>query len=126
MERETHVGDDVVNSSCVGEGSRADVVEFASGSDVNHGMTLQEILALPVAVDLTTAGRAWHLGRTKSHELARAGEFPCRVLRLGSQYRVTRSDLLDSLGIDPGAPAVEVVSHLHVPDDNEESEEVDR
>jgi hypothetical protein len=63
-------------------------------------MRLREILELPVVVDLTTAGRAWRLGRTKSHELARAGEFPCGVLRVGSQYRVTRTDLLASLGID--------------------------
>ncbi|GGQ23700.1 hypothetical protein GCM10010140_62480 [Streptosporangium pseudovulgare] len=65
------------------------------------GMSLAELLALPAAVDLVTAGRAWGLGRTKSHDLARAGEFPCPVLRLGNAYRVTRADLLRSLGIDP-------------------------
>src|SRR5260370_18865603 len=64
-------------------------------------MSVAELLALPPAVDLPTAGRAWGLGRTKSHELARAGEFPCPVLRLGHAYRVTRSDLLRSLGIEP-------------------------
>ncbi len=71
-------------------------------------MTVDELLALPVSVDLETAGRAWQLGRTKAHELARAGEFPCPVLRLGKAYRVTRADLLRSLGISPtngkGAP----------------------
>jgi hypothetical protein len=68
---------------------------------VIRALTVAELLALPAAVDLPTAGRAWGLGRTKSHELARAGEFPCPVLRLGNAYRVTRSDLLTSLGIDP-------------------------
>ncbi|HUK69044.1 MAG TPA: hypothetical protein VLW50_09895 [Streptosporangiaceae bacterium] len=68
------------------------------------GMTIAEVLALPAAFDLSTAGRAFCLGRTKSHELARAGEFPCPVLRLGKSYRVTRTDLLRSLGIDPAAP----------------------
>lgn len=68
------------------------------------GMTLDELLALPVAMDLVTAGRAWRLGRTKCHELARADQFPCRVLRVGNQYRVTRADLLASLGIDPTQP----------------------
>jgi len=64
-------------------------------------MSVAELLALPPAVDLPTASRAWGLGRTKSHELARAGEFPCPVLRLGHAYRVTRADLLRSLGIEP-------------------------
>ena len=64
-------------------------------------LTVDEVLALPVAVDLVTAGRAWGFGRTKAHELARAGAFPCPVLRIGNAYRVTRADLLRSLGIDP-------------------------
>ncbi|MER5647310.1 hypothetical protein [Streptosporangium sp. NPDC002524] len=64
-------------------------------------MTLGELLSLPAAVDLVTAGRAWQFGRTKSHELARRGEFPCPVQRFGNAYRVTRADLLRSLGIDP-------------------------
>lgn len=66
-----------------------------------RGLTVEELFALPVAVDLPTAGRAWGLGRTKSHSLARAGEFPCPVLRIGNAYRVTRADLLKSLGVDP-------------------------
>lgn len=67
------------------------------------GMTMDELLALPVSFDLVTAGRAFRIGRTKSHELARADEFPCRVLRLGHSYRVTRTDLFAALGIDPAA-----------------------
>lgn len=67
-----------------------------------RALTVDEVHALPVAVDLMTAGRAWGFGRTKSHELARAGAFPCPVLRIGNAYRVTRADLLRSLGIDPG------------------------
>jgi len=64
-------------------------------------MTEDELLALPVSVPLVTAGRAFGLGRTKSFELAQAGEFPCRVLRVGTRYRVPRSALFDALGIDP-------------------------
>lgn len=67
----------------------------------SKSMPLAELLALPAAIDLVTAGRAWGFGRTKSHELARRAEFPCPVLRIGNAYRVTRSDLLRSLGIDP-------------------------
>ena len=54
----------------------------------------------PRQLPLVTAGRAFDIGRTKAHELARSGEFPCRVLRIGSSYRVTRADLFRSLGIE--------------------------
>jgi hypothetical protein len=68
-------------------------------------MSSAEVLALPVAVDLVTAGRALGLGRTLSYDLARAGKFPCPVLLLGERYRVTRADLLKTLGLDPEAHA---------------------
>lgn len=67
---------------------------------MNHEMTLDELRALPISVDLVTAGRAFGLGRTVSHELARTGQFPCRVLRVGNRYRVPRSDICRALGID--------------------------
>jgi excisionase family DNA binding protein len=62
-------------------------------------MTRAELLALPVSVDLTTAARALGLGRSTAYELARRREFPCRVLRVGSSYRVPTADLLRSLGV---------------------------
>jgi hypothetical protein len=64
-------------------------------------MTIEELRTLPVSVDLITAARAFGLGRTVAHELARAGKFPCRVLRVGSRYRVPRSALFEALGIEP-------------------------
>ncbi len=63
-------------------------------------MTVEELLALPVSVDLVTAGRAFGLGRTKAFELAKTGEFPCRVLRVGAKYRVPRTAIFEALGID--------------------------
>lgn len=72
-------------------------------SSTGRALTVDEIRALPAAVDLVTAARAWNFGRTKAFELARRGEFPCPVLRIGNQYRVTRSDLLQSLGISSEA-----------------------
>ena len=62
-------------------------------------MTRAELLALPVSVDLTTAGRAFGLGRTKAFELARAGRFPCEVLPVGIKFRVPRSALFRALGV---------------------------
>lgn len=64
------------------------------------GMSHAELLALPVSVDIVTAGRAFGIGRTKSHQLARDDEFPCPVLRVGHSYRVTRTALLRALGIE--------------------------
>jgi hypothetical protein len=71
-------------------------------------LTREEVLDLPVSTDLVTAGRAFGIGRTTAHELARRGDFPCRVLRCGNSYRVPRADLLRVLGIeDDPAPCRE-------------------
>jgi hypothetical protein len=65
----------------------------------------EEYASLPVSVDLATAGHAFGLGRTRSFELARAGEFPCRVIPVGRKadgtpvkYRVPRSAIYEALG----------------------------
>jgi predicted DNA-binding transcriptional regulator AlpA len=63
------------------------------------GMSRAELLALPVAVDLPTAARALGLGRSTAYELARRHEFPCRVLQVGSSYRVPTAELLGVLGV---------------------------
>jgi hypothetical protein len=63
------------------------------------GMTREELLALPAAVDLDTGNRALGLGRSKGYELAKRGEYPCKVLRLGKAYRVVTADLLNLLGL---------------------------
>jgi hypothetical protein len=60
-----------------------------------------ELQNLPSVIDLVTAGRAFGIGRTKSHALVRAGQFPVPVLRLGNSYRVTRAALLRALGESP-------------------------
>ncbi|MGW4796330.1 hypothetical protein ACWEPC_28305 [Nonomuraea sp. NPDC004297] len=66
-------------------------------------LTIEELLALPATVDLRTAGMAFGIGRTKAHELARNGEFPCPVLRVGYAYRVGRAAILRALDIDDPA-----------------------
>ncbi len=63
------------------------------------GMGREELLALPAAVDLDTGNRALGLGRSKGYELAKRGECPCKVLRLGKAYRVVTADLLNLLGL---------------------------
>ncbi|MFI0263009.1 hypothetical protein ACH4OW_28715 [Streptomyces sp. NPDC017056] len=64
-----------------------------------RGMSREELLELPAAVDLETGNRALGLGRSKGYELAKRGQRPCKVLRLGNAYRVVTADLLAPLGL---------------------------
>lgn len=77
----------------------------APGTNGKTTLSYEEVLSLPVSVDLVTAAHCFGISRTTAHELVRAGQFPCKVLRLGKQYRVTRSELFSVLGIET-APAV--------------------
>ena len=75
-------------------------------------MSEEELLALPVSVDILTAGRAFGLGRYKTYELVKRGKFPCRVLSVGPRYCVPRSALLEALGVDlPAAKAAREFRH---------------
>lgn len=66
---------------------------------MTRALSTAELLALPAAVDIVTAGRALGIGRTKTFEIARSGEFPAPVLRLGNAYRVPKAALLRLLEI---------------------------
>ncbi len=86
-------------------------------------MSRDELLGLPVAVELwPTAAAAFGMGRTQAYELAKCGEFPTPVLRLGNRYRVTRADLLRALGISEGEPAVEAGRHSASADEGSPSD----
>ena len=64
------------------------------------GMTREELLALPAAIDLDTANRALSIGRSTGYALAKRGQYPVKILRLGNAYRVITADLLRVLSID--------------------------
>lgn len=72
---------------------------------MNQPMTEAELLALPPAVDLATAGRAFGIGRTKAFELARTGQFPVKVLQVGQKFRVPKTAILEALDVRPAAAA---------------------
>jgi hypothetical protein len=63
-------------------------------------LTVAEVLALPVTVDLVTAASAFGLGRDNAYRLAKTGELPFPVLKLGRRLVVTRNALLTVLGIE--------------------------
>jgi Helix-turn-helix domain len=45
--------------------------------------------------------RPWlRIGRSKAYELARSGDFPCPVIRVGETYRVPTAGLRKVLGLD--------------------------
>jgi excisionase family DNA binding protein len=71
-------------------------------------VTHDELLALPVVVPLwPDAADALGIGRTSIYDLARRGELPVRVLRLGNQWRVPAAELRRVLGVEepPSVPA---------------------
>ena len=71
---------------------------------VTGSLALAEVADLPAVTDLVTAGRALGLGRTKAYELARAGQFPCPVIRAGKTWMVPTAGLLALLGLPvPGS-----------------------
>lgn len=61
---------------------------------------LRELIRNAVTTDVVTAGRAYGFGRATSYDLARRGEFPVQVLKVGTRYRVRTAllavDLLQS------------------------------
>jgi hypothetical protein len=71
---------------------------------VKTPVTISELRA-SATVDLMTAARALGMGRTKAYELAKRDAFPCRVLRIGDQYRIPTGGLLELLGLAAEEPA---------------------
>ncbi|MEU7226773.1 DNA-binding protein [Streptomyces chrestomyceticus] len=63
-------------------------------------LTFNEVFDLPVSVDLRTAARALGVCTETAYRLARRGNFPCPVLRMGACYRVPTTPLMRILGIE--------------------------
>lgn len=56
-------------------------------------MLAEDFNALGVTTDLETAARVLGVGRGTAYRLAQAGDFPCRVLRVGSRWVVPTAGL---------------------------------
>lgn len=62
--------------------------------------TADQVATLPAVIPLwPTAGEVLGIGRSLAYELARRGEFPVPVLRVGTQYRVPTAALRELLGV---------------------------
>ncbi len=68
--------------------------QHASDTDLRH---------LPPMVSLDQANSALSISRNHGYRLAKNGQYPVPVRRLGNAYRVSRADLLRFLGIDTGS-----------------------
>jgi hypothetical protein len=55
---------------------------------------------LGMTTDVETAGAILGIGRTKAYELAQAGEFPVKILRVGRRYLVPVPAILQLLNGD--------------------------
>lgn len=74
--------------------------------------TTAEILALAATsptTDVPTAAAVLGMGANLGYQLAAAGQFPVRILRLGRKLRVPTADLLAALGLS-SVPQREVPS----------------
>lgn len=63
-------------------------------------MKYAEVPDLPTVVDIVTAARALGLSRSHAYELAKRGDFPCRVIRVGTRYRVPTASLLRLIEVE--------------------------
>ena len=66
-------------------------------------MKQAEIDALGVSCDLRTAAKALGVSKSTAYALAQKGEFPVRVVRIGSRYVVPTADLRALLGMGAAA-----------------------
>jgi len=62
--------------------------------------TIDAVRGLGATTDVETAGAILGIGRSKSYELAKGGEFPVRVLRIGRRYKVPIPAILALLGVE--------------------------
>ncbi len=62
--------------------------------------TVEAVRALGITTDVETAGAILGIGRTKAYDLAKAGQFPVRVLRVGRRYLVPTPALLKLLDVE--------------------------
>ena len=59
--------------------------------------TLPELRQWPASVDVPTAATAFGISRSHAYQLVARGEFPAKVIRVGSRYRVITASIIRAL-----------------------------
>ncbi|MEV3934407.1 helix-turn-helix domain-containing protein [Glycomyces sp. NPDC049804] len=65
--------------------------------------TVERVKSLGVMTNVETAAQILGIGRTVAYRLAKDGQFPVQVLRIGHSYRVPVLRLLELLGAPDSA-----------------------
>ena len=92
---------------------------------MRSGWTAADVYALGVVTTVPIAGAVLGIGRTKSFQLARRGEFPVPVLMVGATYHVPTAPLRQLLGLEDSdgdlarPPHACNQSAMGAPDDND-------
>lgn len=66
--------------------------------DADEVWTVERVRGLGVMTNVETAAQILGIGRTVAYRLAKDGDFPVPVLRIGHSYRVPVPRLLELLG----------------------------
>ncbi|MEU8331590.1 helix-turn-helix domain-containing protein [Micromonospora sp. NPDC049751] len=68
-------------------------------STIENPWTVEAVRALGLTTDVETAGAILGIGRSKAYALAKRGQFPARLLRVGRSYVVPVPGILELLGV---------------------------
>lgn len=71
--------------------------------DTEHPPTLAEICQWPATVDVEMACKALGISKSHGYELIKRGEYPARVIHVGSRRRVVTAALIALLTVDIAA-----------------------
>ena len=80
-------------------------------SNATGVLRLGDMADLPASVGLLDAARALGIGRTSAYNLARAGRFPCPLIKVGAVYRVPTAALLRLLALTPESTRTHRANH---------------
>jgi predicted DNA-binding transcriptional regulator AlpA len=72
--------------------------------------TLEEVKTWPATVDLVQGAKPYNISRNHAYQLAKAGEFPVRVLRIGRFYRVITAEIIADLEGSLSSPTAEAAA----------------
>ncbi len=103
------------DSALIAEAGLGGALAEAHGTFDGATLLRTYVMALGPTVDLRTANKILSIGRSTGYRLAKQGEYPCKVLRLGDAYRVVTADLQRVLELereaeasDPAAPPARI------------------
>ncbi|GAA3615900.1 hypothetical protein GCM10022419_121470 [Nonomuraea rosea] len=74
-----------MKGQCVPSAQDVDLQKATESQAVMEG---EAAAGQPMVVGLVGAGRLLGMGRTKAYRMAKTGQFPCPVLRIGGRYVV--------------------------------------